>query len=144
MKELKILIENYDFSIKIEVYESNKKMLEAINRHIVAIKEKEKISCADAAWCGTPRSKMKEVLNKDTGIYERNLGKIFLCKNYLKYNVISHECLHAAIDFCRNIVGLTWSIDNLSDIQEEFFVGIYTEIFEEVLVSLSLKKYKIK
>jgi hypothetical protein len=144
MKEFKIFIDNYDFYITAEVFESNKKMLSAINNFIRPVNKNEFIIRADAAWCGFPRNRIKEKLNKELGIYERHIGKIFLSKPYLKYSTISHECLHAAIDFCRNIVGLTWSIDNLSDVQEEFFVGIYTDIFEELLNNLFSKKYKIK
>jgi hypothetical protein len=144
MKEFRISIVDYDFVIKAEVFPSNKQMISAINDYIKIYDKNILLKSANAVWCGIPRFKIKDKLNKKIGIYERELGKIFLCKNHLNHCTISHECLHAAIDVCRTLLGFTWSIDNISDDQEEFFVGLYTDIYEEILRCLKSKNYKIK
>jgi hypothetical protein len=140
MKQLNVHIEGYNFFIGINIFQSNKQMIKAANDYLKEQKENATISGANAIWFES--DEIKEIV-KDFKIF-RELGKIFFCKNSLNYGTIAHECLHATIHFCKEIVGISWSLDTVSNEQEEFFVTLYTDILESVLSSITLKKYKIK
>jgi hypothetical protein len=147
MKEFKISLKDYDFFLKLEVFPSQKLMLEGAGLYASRHNGDKNVGYADAVFFGLPRNLQKESYNKEKYIFERELGKMFFCKEYLDYATIAHECFHASFEFFRQNVGFVGSFStntSYSDQNEEFLDCIFTDIYNESLNILTKYKYKLK
>jgi hypothetical protein len=146
MKDYRIDLKSYDFYLDFQVYENVKKMINAASKYDKEMGGNGSIPDAVALFVSFPAQLQKRQLELTKNIYERQLGKIFLCKENLTYGTIAHECLHAAFAFMRDNVGYIGNYvnDNYSDTNEEFLVSIFTDIYEELIKTLIKNKFKIK
>jgi hypothetical protein len=146
MKEYRIDLKSYDFYLKFQVYDSLKKMLEAASEYDTDHNGSGNIEDSIALFFGLPSALQKKELNISKKIFEREMGKIFLCKEHLSYGTIAHECLHAAFEFMRENVGYLGNFvnDDYSEQNEEFLVCIFTDIYEKILSTLIKNNFKIK
>jgi hypothetical protein len=142
MKEYQFSIPDYDFFIRIQVYPSIKSMTMYSNEYVELNNGKISDEEALGLWFGLPRNKQKFVVNKKRMILERELGKIFLCSEYLTIDTLAHECLHATLEFMSTVLGFTSNPYGTD--MEEFFVGIFTNIFHEAFITLLKARYKFK
>lgn len=144
MKEYKFSIDDYDFFLKIEVYETREKMYKGLASYL---KEDRVDKEAIAFFASYHRSITPEKLNKRKLIFERELGKLFFCSKYLEYDIIAHECFHASFEYVRSFMGYTGSYTTnsaYSDSNEEFINCIFTDIYREALYTLKNNRYKIR